>query len=73
MAVEAPERTMVRRNDQTVKLDAEVARDAKIVAAYKDMSLAEYLSELIRPVVARDLESEHERKTKPPKGKGGPK
>ena len=49
---------MTRRNDVTVKLDADVAREAKMVAASRDQTLAEYLSELLRPLVRRDLESE---------------
>jgi len=72
---------MVRRNDVPVKLALDVVRDAKIVAAYKQKSLAEYLSELVRPLVARDLEQEHARHVKglrpegpgeaAKKGKGG--
>lgn len=41
-----------------VKVDAEVVRVARIVASYREATLAEYLSELIRPLVARDLEQE---------------
>lgn len=70
MATGLLERPMAKRNDVPVKLDAEVVRDAKIVAAYKDMSLAEYLSELIRPHVARDLEQEHARHVKGLRGRG---
>lgn len=53
-----------------VKLDAEVARDAKIVAAFKGLSLTQYLSDAMRPLVARDLDDEYTRRTKgkPPKG-----
>jgi hypothetical protein len=47
---------MVRRNDQTVKIDAEVMRKAKIVASFKDMSLAEYISEALRPIVENELQ-----------------
>jgi hypothetical protein len=61
----------VKRNDVPVKLDADVVRDAKIVAAYKAKSLAEYLSELVRPLVARDLEQEHARRMKAARPKGG--
>lgn len=60
---------MVRRNDVAVKCDADVARDAKIVAAYKDISLAEYISEALRPIVSRDMEHEHAKRVKAPKGK----
>ncbi len=50
---------MTKRNDVPVKVDAEVIRIAKIAAAYKDMSLAEYISERLRPLVAEDVEREH--------------
>jgi hypothetical protein len=52
---------MAKRNDVydvSVKVDADVIHDAKIVAAYRDVTLAEYLTELIRPLVARDLDHE---------------
>jgi hypothetical protein len=52
---------MAKRDDVTVKLDAEVVRLAKIVAAYRDTSVAEYLSEVLMPVVQRDLEQEQAR------------
>ena len=45
-----------KRNDVPVKLDAEVARKAKMVAASQDKSLAEYISETLRPIVTRALE-----------------
>src|SRR4051794_38967859 len=44
-----------KRNDVPVKLDADVVRNAKIVATFQDTTLAEYLSELLRPLVERDL------------------
>ena len=55
MAALTAERSHVaRRNDVAVKIDAEVARIAKIVASYKDVSLAEYLSEALRTIVEAD-------------------
>jgi hypothetical protein len=65
------EQTMVRRNDLAVKIDAEVISEAKMVAASKGISLAEYLSEVLRPIVHRDLEAETARRLKPRKPKGG--
>lgn len=58
------ERPMARRNDVAVKIDAEVVRKARIVAAYKGLALAEYVSELMRPLVERDLEHEQEKERK---------
>jgi hypothetical protein len=66
---------MVRRNDVTVKIDAELVRLAKIVSAYKNKSLAEYISDRLWPLVNQDLEEEQAR-TKPVKkarGSKGPK
>lgn len=68
------EREVVRRNDVTVKIDAEVARKAKIVAAYRGLSLAEYLSERLARVVDDDLRAEQAGMTFEPKPKSkGPK
>lgn len=67
------ERDLVKRNDVTVKVDAEVARLAKIVSEFEGKSLAAYVSDVLRPIVERDLEK-HTRKyleSKEPDKKGG--
>lgn len=56
MSVALLEEPMTRRNDVTVKIDADVTREAKMVAASRDQSLAEYLSGVLRPIVRQDLE-----------------
>ncbi len=56
------DRPMTRRNDVPVKIDADVVRVAKIAAAYKDVSLAEYISERLRPLVAEDVDREHSKR-----------
>jgi hypothetical protein len=43
-----------KRNDVSVRIDAEVYRLLKTVAAWKDVPIAEYLSDIVRPVVERD-------------------
>jgi len=59
----------------SVKIDAEVARMAKLVAEYENTSAAAYMSEILRPIVAKDLER-HSRKFldsrpgRPQKGSG---
>lgn len=59
------------RNDVTAKIDAEVLAIAKMVAASRDMSLAEYLSERLRPIVKEDLDAEYGRRNpSATKGKG---
>lgn len=45
-----------KRNDVPVKVDAEVLRIARIVAAYEDMPLAELISETLRPILERKLD-----------------
>lgn len=73
MSAQAMDATMARRNDVTVKMDAEVARKAKIVAAYRDQSLAEFISDQLSPIVDRMLQEEHAKETgsKPGRTKGG--
>jgi hypothetical protein len=68
--------TMTRRTDVAVKIDAEVVRQAKVVAAFRGISLAEYLSETSRPAVQRDYREESRKAAgdneppKPPKPEG---
>lgn len=67
-----------RTNDVTVKMDAEVVRKAKIVAAFNDQSLAEFLSDTLGAIVDRLMaeayakESQASRSAKG-KGRGGDK
>lgn len=45
-----------KRNDVVVKLDAEVYRMAKILAAYEDAPvIAEFLSEILRPILEEKM------------------
>jgi hypothetical protein len=53
---------VMARNDVNVRLDAEVVSEAKMVAASRNITLAEYLSEILRPIVHRDLEGETARR-----------
>lgn len=64
--------TMARKpaQDHTqVKLDTEVVRAARIVSAYREVTMADYLSELLRPLVMKDLAAEQTKGTgaQPPK------
>jgi hypothetical protein len=72
MMPDTVELPVAKRNDVTVKMDKEVVAEAKMVASSRDQTLAEYLSELIRPLVQRDLAQEMMRRIHPrsPKGKG---
>ena len=44
------------RNDATAKLDADVLRQAKHVAAYRGMTLAEFLTKVVRPAVEKEMQ-----------------
>lgn len=65
------ERPMTKRNDTAVKIDTEVVRRAKIVAAYRSQSLAEYLTARLAPFVEADLLEEQAKENqvakKPPR------
>ena len=61
----------VKRNDVNVKMDADVARWCKIVSSSRGVSMAEYLSELVRPIVQRDLKAEMSKQLQPRKPKSG--
>lgn len=42
------------RGDSPVRIDREVIRTAKIVAAFEGKSLTDYLSDILRPTVEND-------------------
>lgn len=65
--------TMVKRNDESAKIDAAVLRDARLVAGYRGITIAEYLSEVLAPIVEKDLikEQEKDMERRRAKGAGG--
>jgi hypothetical protein len=73
MSASTLERPMAKRNDTTVKVDTEAVRIAKIAASFKDMSLAEYISELIMEHAPHDINEGHSKLSaggKAPKSRG---
>ena len=58
------------RNDVQVKIDVEVVNSARIVCAYRKITMAEYLSGILAPIVSRDLAEEQAKAIKGPKPKG---
>lgn len=72
MTVALAEKPMTKRNDVSVKLDAEVARKARIVAEFEGKPFAAFLSELLEPIVDRELEKHAGRVLKGRKSKGPP-
>jgi hypothetical protein len=53
----------------SVKIEADVYRDVKTVAAWKGLKVAEYLSEIARAPARRDLDKIHG--SRPPRQDGG--
>lgn len=53
------------RNDVSVKLDATVASRAKVVAGLMKKTLVEYLTEIVGPIVDRDLKKNWDKINKP--------
>jgi len=47
---------MAKRNDVSVKMDSGVVEDCRIAAAFRGVSLAEYLSETMRAAARRDID-----------------
>lgn len=45
-----------KRTDLAVKIDAEIARQAKTMCSYRGKTITDYLSAILRPIVARDFE-----------------
>jgi hypothetical protein len=58
------------RKDKQMKVDAEVLRHVQLVCTYRGTQMAEYVSEILRPIVARDLAEEQEKSMKGLKSKG---
>jgi hypothetical protein len=67
MAVKAE--TTVARNDVSVKIDAQVAHKAKLVATYRGITLAEYISSVVGDVVGPHLKEEMAKMADEPKPK----
>ena len=56
-----------KRNDVSVRLDADVARKAKAIASLREITLAEFLSDTLRPIVDREWAKERDRFDRPKK------
>jgi hypothetical protein len=48
---------MSKDRHMNVKVDADLARKAKVVAAIKNITLTKYITELVRPHIESDLAS----------------
>jgi hypothetical protein len=61
----------VAKQTESVRLESDVAADARIAAAYAGKSLTEFLSDALRPIVAKVIEEGHAKREQGQKG--GPK
>lgn len=66
------ERKTMPRQDLAVKVGADVIRKAKVVALGKNITLAEYLTERLRPLVDADYVAEVAKMAKETKGGSKP-
>jgi hypothetical protein len=60
-----------QRNDVSVKIDAEVYRLVRTVAAWRGVAVAEYLSDIVRPAVQKDIAKMSKEAAERGKDKGG--
>jgi hypothetical protein len=58
-----PKKKGPRRDDQAVKIERTIAQQAKFVADRRNLTIGEYLSELLRADVRRDWEKEVKKMT----------
>lgn len=58
-------RTMAKKPDPPVRLNEEIVRRARVVAAFEGKSLGDYLSDLLRPLVDRDFRRHIKRANEP--------
>jgi hypothetical protein len=62
------------RQDLSIKMDMEVVRKAKVVALSRNITLAQYLSDSVRPIVDKDYVDAVAKMAQETKGqKGGAK
>jgi hypothetical protein len=59
------DRSTMARNDLAVKMGADVVKMAKHIAIDRNVTLAEYLTERIRPLVEQDFEEMAKRLKRP--------
>jgi hypothetical protein len=59
----------IKRTDIAVKLDVNVAKLARIVAAARGIPFAEYISQTLKPIVERDAQEVAASLTKKPDAK----
>jgi hypothetical protein len=69
MSTATAERPMAKQTE-SVRIDVAVLADARIAAAFTGKQVGEYISDILRPIVQRDIDagySKRNRPAKPPK------
>lgn len=44
-----------KRNDVSVRIEADLLQKARVIAAIRDVSITQYLSDVLRPSIERDF------------------
>jgi hypothetical protein len=57
----------------TVRIDEELIRMANVISAIRDVTVPDYLNELLRPTIERDYHAELQKESRKTGGKGGAK
>lgn len=65
MSVAIARRPMSKRNDTSVKIDTDAVADARIAAAFKGQTLAEYISIVVGEAAKRDIEEGYRQRSQP--------
>jgi hypothetical protein len=72
-AVLDPPMTDKKPKTLSVKLRIQAIETARIVAAYRNETLTDLISDIVEPILARMEKEEVAKRNKPSKGKGEPK
>ena len=54
MSVGVQDPPMAKSQSESVRIDPDIMRKARIVASIRDISVTKYLAEILRPTVERD-------------------
>ncbi len=61
---------VTKRNEVSVKIDADVYRVVRTVAAWKGLNVSEYLSAIVEPIARKDMAKMHKEAAKDAKDPG---
>jgi hypothetical protein len=64
----AKKKSESRRFNTLVRMDDDLCDKARVLAAMRKVSMAEMFTDMLRPLVERELEKEYAKRAKRPKG-----